>query len=137
MEADDGKDAKSQSAPTVLLIDDEPDLRELYAAFLKEEYTVVTAPDGDVSLELIRDEVDVVLSDRRMPETSGDELLRRLRANDIQTPVVFISAVNPTDTPETPCQGYLTKPVTGQELKQQVRRQTGQNPPQARGKGYS
>lgn len=121
----------SQSVPTVLLIDDEPDLRELYTAFLEADYRVLTAANGDVSLEIIRDEIDVVLTDRRMPDTSGDELLRRLRANGIDTPVILVSAIEPTDAPETECQAYLTKPVTGAELKQHVEQQTAPGPPSA------
>lgn len=124
MERPGAANETTQSAPTVLLIDDEPNLRELYAAHLKTEYDVQTAEDGDVSLDLIRDEIDIVLSDRRMPNTSGDELLRRLRAHDIDTPVILISAINPTDAPDTPYQAYLTKPVTGSVLRKHVEQHT-------------
>jgi len=115
-----------QPAPKVLLIDDEPDIRELYAAHLKQEYRVLTASSGDVSLEVIRDEIDVILSDRHMSGTSGDELLERLRDHDIDTPVILVSAIDPGENSELPCQAYLTKPVSGAELRRHVAAQTTQ-----------
>jgi len=131
METDEVVEQDTRTVPTVLLIDDEPDIRELYTAHLEQEYRVLTASNGDVSLELIRDEIDVVLSDRRMPGATGDDLLQRLRDHDIDTPVVLVSAIDPTDAPEMSCQDYLTKPVTGAELRQHVAQQTPQFSPRA------
>lgn len=56
---------------TVLLPDDEPDLRELYTVFLEADYRALTAGSGDVSPEIIRDEIGVVLS-HRTDRHSGD-----------------------------------------------------------------
>ena len=60
---------------TVLVVDDEPSLAELYSMQHAEEYEVRTATGGPEALDLVDEEVDVALLDRRMPRMSGDELL--------------------------------------------------------------
>ena len=129
MDADVQKVTTGQSTSTVLLIDDEPDIRNLYAAFLETEYNVVTASNGAVPLDLIRDDIDIILSDRRMPGAGGDELLARLRSNDIDIPLILISATDPDDAP--PCEAYLKKPVTGSELRDHVAKFTRHGTPSA------
>ena len=116
-----------EARPTVLLVEDEDAVREIYTLQLQEEYDVQTAVDGDVSVDRIRDQIDIVLTDRRMPGTSGVELLERLRDCGITTPVVLVSAVNPDDVPDVPFQDYLTKPVTGAELKAAIEQHTDQS----------
>src|SRR6056297_3326315 len=117
-------DEGGQFAPTVLIIDDEPEIREIYALHLSPDFDVQTASDGDVSLSTIREEIDIVFLDRHMPSISGDEFLHRMRANGLETPVVFISAVDPQETPDLSYQAYLTKPISGGELKQHVEKYT-------------
>jgi len=104
----------------VLIIDDEPEIREIYALHLSPDFDVQTASDGDVSLSTIREEIDIVFLDRHMPGISGDEFLHRMRANGLETPVVFISAVDPQEAPDLSYQAYLTKPISGGELKHHV-----------------
>lgn len=110
--------------PTVLIIDDEPEIRELYALHLSQDFAVQTASDGDVSLSKIREEIDMIFLDRHMPGIGGDEFLHRIRANGLETPVVFISAVEPQEAPALSYQAYLTKPISGGELKQHVEKYT-------------
>jgi len=64
----------SSSEPaTVLVVDDEPDVADAYAAQLQNEFIVSTAYGGQEALDKIDDSVNVVLLDRRMPGISGDE----------------------------------------------------------------
>ena len=112
--------------PTVLIIDDEPEIREIYALHLSSDFDVQTAADGDVSLARIQEEVDIIFLDRHMPDVSGDELLHRMRANGLETPVVFISAVDTHDTPDLSYQAYLSKPISGGELKHHIEKYTHQ-----------
>ena len=114
----------NQFVPTVLIIDDEPEIRDIYALHLSKDFDVQTAADGAVSLARIREEIDIVFLDRHMPGTSGDELLHRMRTNGLETPVVFISAVDAQDTPDLSYQAYLSKPISGGELKNQVEKYT-------------
>lgn len=110
--------------PTVLIIDDEPEIREIYALHLSQDFDVQTASDGDVSLAKIREEIDIIFLDRHMPGIGGDEFLHKMRANGLETPVIFISAVDPEKTPDLSYKAYLTKPISGGELKHHVEKYT-------------
>lgn len=69
--------------PTILIVDDEPDLRYLMRRLLEQAgYDVVEAPHGGAALELVeREPPDVVLCDTSMPVVDGVEMLARLRAD--------------------------------------------------------
>lgn len=101
----------------VLVVDDEPDLTELYASFLPEKYAVDTAYNGDDALKTLDESVDVVLLDRRMPGISGDTVIKRIRERDLGCGVAMITAVTPDfDILELGFDAYLTKPVAASEL---------------------
>jgi DNA-binding response OmpR family regulator len=105
------------AAATVLVVDDQPDLADLYGTFLSAEFDVLTATDGDAALDQLTDAVDVVLLDRRMPDMSGDEVLDRLRDRGFDVPVAMLTAVEPdSDILEMPFDDYEVKPVDRGEL---------------------
>jgi DNA-binding response OmpR family regulator len=107
---------------TVLVVDDEPQLAELYSMQLAEEYEVRTATGGPEALDLVDEEVDVALLDRRMPRMSGDELLDKLRERGIEAKVAMLTAVDPdVDIVDMPFDDYRTKPVAAAELRGLVR----------------
>jgi DNA-binding response OmpR family regulator len=108
--------------PTVLVVEDEADLAAVYAAHLSEQYQVRTALSGTEALEMLDEDVDVLLLDRKMPGLSGDEVLEEVTRQGYQCQVAMVTAV----TPETEIIGfevvdYLVKPVSGTELRQTVR----------------
>jgi DNA-binding response OmpR family regulator len=104
-------------APIVLVVDDEPDVADAYAAQLGERYTVRTAYSGQDALEMIDGEVSVVLLDRRMPGLSGDGVLERIRGDGIDARIAMVTAVDPDfDIIEMPFDDYLTKPVSREDL---------------------
>jgi len=108
---------------TVLIVDDEEDLVKLYASYLSDEYDVRTAGGGREALERLDPSVEVVLLDRRMPELSGDEVLRELRDRGFDCHVVMVTAVDPDVTiVELEFDDYLVKPVTGEDLRDAVER---------------
>lgn len=76
----------------VLIVDDEPSIRQLLATLLTlEGYAVRTAPDGRDALEqLLADTPDVVISDVRMPHMTGYELLTTVRSNPALDKLRFI-----------------------------------------------
>ena len=88
--------ATFQSTPTVLVVEDEQAVREVVADLLKDEgYTVRQASDGLQAIdEMEVDDVDLVLSDVRMPRLDGPSLARRLRRHGYAVPVVLMSAVD-------------------------------------------
>jgi len=107
--------------PTVLLVDDEQDVVDVYAlAFADGEYAVRKAYGGEEALAEAPD-ADVVLLDRRMPGMSGQEVLTELRARDIDVRVAMVTAVDPDfDIAEMAFDTYLTKPVSDEELRETV-----------------
>ena len=103
--------------PQVLIVEDETDLADLYAIYLSDLYEVQTANDGRTALELVGDDTDVVLLDRRMPDMTGDEVLGEIRTRGIDCRVAMITAVEPDlDSVEMPFDDYLVKPVTREDL---------------------
>jgi DNA-binding response OmpR family regulator len=103
--------------PTILVVDDEQSLADLYATWVSEEYETKTAYDGRSAIETIDDSVDIVLLDRHMPDLSGDEVLERIRADGYDCWVVMVTAVDPgLDIIEMDIHDYLTKPVSQSQL---------------------
>jgi DNA-binding response OmpR family regulator len=109
--------------PRVLLVEDERMLAEIYASWLSDRYDVETAYDGEAALDAYDGTVDVVLLDRRMPGTSGDQVLERIREGTGECRVAMVSAVTPDfDVYDMGFDAYLVKPVTESELRDLVDR---------------
>ena len=111
----------SVDPPLVLIVEDEPDLAELYATWLEDEYRVRVAYGGRDALEALDEEVAVVLLDRRMPDLSGDEVLSTVRERDIGCRVAMVTAVEPDfDIISMGFDDYLVKPVSKEALRETV-----------------
>jgi len=107
----------STDTPSVLIVEDEPDLANLYAAWLEDDCDVETAYDGSEALEAIDGAIDVVLLDRRMPGLSGDTVLETIREQSLECRVAMVTAVEPDfDIVELGFDDYLVKPVSKDEL---------------------
>jgi DNA-binding response OmpR family regulator len=79
----------------VLAIEDDPDLRRFYQAFLEEAgHQVLLAADGDEALNLLDPRPDIILLDLMLPGLDGYSFLERLRASPEhhRTPVIVLSA---------------------------------------------
>ena len=89
------EDLETHPAATVLVVDDEPPIREVIATLLEDEgYLVRHAKDGLEALDAINgDRIDLIVSDVVMPRLDGASLVRRLRRRGHLTPVVLMSAV--------------------------------------------
>ncbi|MFB6207075.1 MAG: response regulator [Haloglomus sp.] len=109
--------------PTVLVVEDEPPLIEIYARWLEEEYDVRTAQNGSEALEQADEDVDVALLDRLMPGMSGDEVLAEIREQAPDCRVAMVTAVEPDfDIITMGFDDYLTKPVEKELLLETVDR---------------
>ena len=105
------------NAPTVLIVEDEPDLANLYASWLRDHCTVRTAYDGSQALDAIDEDVDAVLLDRRMPGVPGDRVLDTIRERDLECRVAMVTAVEPDfDIIEMGFDDYVVKPVARGDL---------------------
>ena len=102
---------------TILIVDDEPDLADLYAVWLRDEHTVRTAYGGADALEVFEKGVDVAFIDRLMPRMSGTELLSHIRESGYDCRVAIVTAVEPDfDIIEMGFDEYLVKPVKREKL---------------------
>ena len=106
-----------EHTPHVLIVEDEPDLANLYAAWLENDCSVETAYNGSEALEAIDSSIDVVLLDRRMPGLSGDTVLDTIRERELDCRVAMVTAVEPDfDIIGMGFDDYLVKPVSKSEL---------------------
>ena len=97
-------------ARAILVVDDEPSIRELLEGLLAEEgYGVRCAADGLAALaEVDRWRPDLVVADVTMPRLDGLGLLARLRERGDRTPFVFVSATR--TVPHAPGVAFVPKP---------------------------
>ena len=111
----------------LLIVDDEPFLREAVAASLRFlGFEVTTAENGTGALRLARDRpFDLVVLDVMLPDTDGFEVVARLRRDGLRVPVIFLTA---RDTQADKVNGltiggddYLTKPFGLEELAARIR----------------
>jgi DNA-binding NtrC family response regulator len=112
--------------PAILIVDDEPNVRLTYRAALETEgLEVHEASDGLAALEAMNErQFDLAILDMRMPEVNGLELLERMRQQEIQTPVVIVTAYG--DIPHAVramklgAIDFLEKPLTPETLRTMV-----------------
>jgi DNA-binding NtrC family response regulator len=116
----------SPAIPSILLIDDEPSLLEsLSILFSRRGYRVETAQSGRAGIRQLRKErPDVVISDIKMPEITGIDVLKAAREVDLFLPVILITARADIDTAiQALNEGafhYIQKPFENRELLAQV-----------------
>jgi DNA-binding response OmpR family regulator len=116
-----------QPIARVLVVDDDADTCMLITDVLEEDgYVVRTCSSGEQALDIVRQErFDLILSDIRMPEITGLDLLRRLRREGSNTKVILMTAYASVQTAVQALRGeaydYLVKPFSLNELRQQVR----------------
>lgn len=79
----------------ILIIDDEPEIRSLISQLLQlEGYNVFTADCGEKGLKILdeEEEIRVIISDVRLPDISGIDLLPRLKAENPLTEIIMLTA---------------------------------------------
>lgn len=114
-------DDTTTDAGQVLIVEDNQELADLMAAWLRDDFPVEVAYSGEEALEILDSTVDVVLLDRRMPGMSGDNLVEIIRERELGCRVVIVSAVTPDfDIIGMEFDDYLTKPLEKEELREVV-----------------
>ena len=116
--------AESQR-PTILVVDDEENIRDAIAFTLRREgFNVITAATGHEAIELVQQHPAVVVLDIMLPGIDGLEVLRRLRA-DSNVPVLMLSAkgdeIDRVVGLEIGADDYITKPFAMRELVARIR----------------
>jgi DNA-binding NtrC family response regulator len=84
----------------VLIVDDEPNALRVLSAILKEEgYNVLEAKDVDTAVTVVRNEsIDAIITDLKMPAKDGFELFKYVSDNNLDVPVMFLTAYGTVDS---------------------------------------
>jgi two-component system OmpR family response regulator len=123
----------SEDPARVLVVDDEPNITELVSIGLRYEgFDVSSAHDGRGALRAVRElKPELVILDVTMPDIDGLEVVRRMRAENIWMPVIFLTA---RDAVEDKIAGltvggddYIAKPFSLDELVARVRAMVRRN----------
>jgi DNA-binding response OmpR family regulator len=118
----------------LLLVEDEPRMADaIRRVLLAERYTVDLARDGTDALGfLAQHEYDVVVLDRVLPDLTGIEVLRTMRARRISTPVLMLTALSALEHRveglDSGADDYLAKPFAFSELLARLRALTRRSP---------
>jgi two-component system, OmpR family, alkaline phosphatase synthesis response regulator PhoP len=132
---------KTNSKKRLLIVDDDAEMRTLLAEYFRRlGYDVVEKESGQAALQATAaDQFDCFILDVSMPEMSGLELLKKLRARGIQAPALFVTAHDLLDDKvagfEAGADDYLAKPFSPRELEYRVEAllRRGQMAPSAAG----
>ncbi|HZY82230.1 MAG TPA: ATP-binding protein [Cyclobacteriaceae bacterium] len=121
---------KSANAPSILIVDDNSDMRKHIRSLLEKEFNVFTAPNGLEALRVIREEdPDLVISDVMMPVMDGIQLLKTVKSDPATSnvPVILLTArageESRIDGYDTGADDYLVKPFAANELLSRIKAQ--------------
>jgi two-component system KDP operon response regulator KdpE len=115
------------SAPLkVLIVDDEPPIRKLLRLGLHAQgYEILEAPNGKTALELLAKSPDLIILDLGLPDMQGLDLLRRIRAQQENVPIVVLSSrddeAGKVEALDLGADDYVTKPFGLDELLARMR----------------
>lgn len=120
-------------ASTILVIDDDPGVRELVGQALTHlGYRVLTAVDGEEGLACYaREKTDLVLLDLSMPGIQGEEVLERLLVDDPAVRVVVLTGFAAHHARMAGAREVLDKPFTLDRLVEMVRQNLAEPDPSA------
>jgi DNA-binding response OmpR family regulator len=120
--------SQSNPGPRILVVEDELGIREVYSRALTcSGYRVDTAEDGEEGWELLQvaspdcHGYDLLITDNNMPNLSGVDLVKRLRAERMPLPVILASGSVPVNTAGLQLEAVLHKPFSPDELVRMVK----------------
>ena len=117
-------DDETANETRVLIVEDEPDVADLYSSTVAAEgYAVDVATSVAEASELASAAYDVVLLDRRLPDGHGEDLLAEIRDRELDVRVAMVTAVEPDfDIVEMGFDLYVLKPISQRDLLDAVER---------------
>ncbi len=107
---------------TILVCEDDENIRKLMSTYLKEEnYAVLESENGELALELLgRAHIDLLITDIMMPKMDGFSLSKELRGAGIDMPILMISAKETIEDKKTGfavgADDYMVKPIDMDEM---------------------
>ncbi|MBR3100538.1 MAG: substrate-binding domain-containing protein [Muribaculaceae bacterium] len=116
-----------EDASTVLVVDDNADIRAYLRTILQDKYRLLEAEDGKRGLELAREQVpDLIVSDVMMPVMNGLEFCQQVKKDDISShiPIILLTAraldKHQIEGYESGADAYITKPFSPDLLKARI-----------------
>src|SRR5262249_20298572 len=109
-------------ACSLLIVDDDPHILNILSSLLKDEFEVLTAPSAEAARRLFaRREIDLILTDQRMPHMTGAQLLEWVRVNHPRTVRMLMSGFAELDEAADAVNrghicGYIFKPWQPDDL---------------------
>lgn len=120
---------KHINAPTLMIVDDDPEIRNIVSDIFDGEYNVIQACDGQDAINIMmRERPDLMIVDINMPVMNGIELVKYLRNNEItkMIPVAFLTFTSDLDIEaeanELGCEAFIPKPFSPKLLASTVHR---------------
>lgn len=106
---------------TILVVEDNENTRLLTEARLKKYYNVITAKNGEEALDIFYEkQIDLIVADIMMPVMDGYSMLKELRSDKQDVPIIFLTAKSMFDDKkkgfELGIDDYITKPIDYEEL---------------------
>jgi len=132
LEKTDGVESDSNSKKTILLIDDDVNIRNLLQHYIKKQGYDVQAVDDGVNALLIlgKQKFDLIISDINMPNLDGVKLLKIMKQHKIDVPLIFLTARNEekyeVECLELGAADYIVKPIKFPVLKLRMKRILGE-----------
>jgi DNA-binding response OmpR family regulator len=122
------KERPHSDSTIILIVEDNPDLRDFISESLEDEYSIVGAENGSKGLSLAEDIIpDLIISDIMMPVMDGYELCNEIKTNEKTNHIPFILLTAKAETKDkleglqTGADDYLVKPFNPDELRIRVR----------------
>ncbi|MBQ2332759.1 MAG: response regulator, partial [Prevotella sp.] len=120
-------DEPIEDIPTLLIVEDNADIREYIADSFAEDFNILQAENGEVGLQMAQQHIpDIIVSDIMMPQMNGIQLTRQLK-DDIRTshiPIILLTAKTTDEDKEegyeSGADSYLTKPFTAKLLAKRI-----------------
>ncbi|ERG94594.1 response regulator [Haloquadratum walsbyi] len=107
----------SSDKERILVVEDEPELADLYAVWLSTKYSVDVAYGAQEAITKADESFDIMILDRRMPEQPGRKVLREVRDAEYRIQVAMVTAVEPDfDILEMEFDDYAVKPISREDM---------------------
>ncbi len=124
-------DISSDDLPSILIVEDNADMRSFLKLLLADNYFIHSASNGIEALEILKldDGIDLIVSDVMMPEMDGHEFIKQLQSDERFSgiPTLFLTARGDDfmkhEGLELGAADYVTKPFNSDELKLRIRNQ--------------
>lgn len=110
-----------ESPLTVLIVEDHPELADLYREFIPDGFSTSIAYSADEALDYVDPSLDVLILDRELGDHSGRTVLDHVQSKHVDCKVIIVSGYDESMGEPLEHDAYLKKPVNGATLVKKLR----------------